>query len=175
MNHQFFYPFIALQDEDETIESIDDSTINSAYSKREIQVGDDAVTLLYNICEGGLQVLGDVCGLFSTTASDKPLIGDSDDKAEGDSQPPTIEEWFNNSSEVVFYNKEKEPSSSSLCGGGGGDTWDNGKAALLNMSLTAARIQHRLKNLKYDDTQSMNPINDIYFVISHVGIPIGSE
>ena len=52
---------------------------------------------------------------------------------------------------------------------------DDRKIALLQMSLNAARNKHSLKDILYDETQSMNIINDIRLITLYVGIPIGSE
>jgi len=131
-----------------------------------------------------MNVLSDVCGLFSIT--EKSPDEDSDDKTTSESQyglnlSPNIDEWYSHASKIVFNEKDEdiEPASNGLCSGGGCTSVNSfesdNKAALLNMSLTAARIQHSLKNLKYDDTQSLNPINDIELVMSYIAIPIGSE
>ena len=49
------------------------------------------------------------------------------------------------------------------------------KEAIQKMALSAARIKHRLRQLQYDETQSMNWINDVKLVVVKVGIPIGGK
>ncbi len=133
----------------------------------------DSLGIFYNLCEDGFQAISDVCG-FSNSANAQV---DGGSTIENQINFTSADEWYRNASRIAFYADEIEVKQNCLCGStsAGEDEHKENAKALLNMSLNAARIKHSYKNLKYDETQSINVITDIKIIRLIVGIPIGSE
>ena len=121
--------------------------------------------MFYSLCEDGISAIGDVCGLFSSV--------DENVNEKKQADEVTSDEWLQTTSKAVFY-ADHDVKPDNLCGSSDPSlSADNGKDALLKMALNAARLKHSLRNLKYDETQSMNVKKDVKVVELRVGIPIG--
>jgi hypothetical protein len=132
--------------------------------------------MLYSLCEDSLSAFGDVCSLFSSTANQSTTEFGDEETIDSQSTGITEDSWFQNASSILFYT-DISAQTNGLCTSSSSSsaTVEGGKDAVMNMSLNAARMKHTLRNLKYDDTQSMNVIHDIDLVTVSVGIPLGSK
>ena len=139
-------------------------------SKENTDQQESELAQIYNLCEDGLRAFAEACGLFSIPAAD--FSEDNQDLSI--SQNITADEWFENVSKIMFQS-DLNVNPSLGCTTSPMVYQEQQKEAIQKMALSAARIKHRLRQLQYDETQSMNWINDVKLVVVKVGIPIGGK
>mmetsp|Transcript_19760 Transcript_19760/g.22886 ORF Transcript_19760/g.22886 Transcript_19760/m.22886 type:complete len:1013 (-) Transcript_19760:118-3156(-) len=131
-----------------------------------IREDEDTVTFVYNFCEAGIKSLGRACGLlgpdessrnpqkYENTSNTTVTIEDDNDTR----QSQNIDEWYENASNVLFHTDRSA---------------DDSMTSLPQLALHAAKVRHGLRNIKYDETHSMNVMSEIEYVVLSVGIPVG--